>query len=100
LSQPEEELKLPTCPKKHDDLISEDLEGMDETIWVEAVSGSSFSLNTISSAILELCDGEHTDHQIATIISQTCEANFEEVLNDTQGMIIVFYRSGLLQLCY
>jgi len=88
---------LPTHPKRIEHLISEDLEGMDETIWVDARSGSSFSLNIVASAILELCDGEHTEQDMATIISETCSADMSDVLNDTQGMIIVFYRSGLLQ---
>jgi len=80
-----------------DTLISEDLEGMDETIWVDARSGSSFSLNSIASAILELCDGSHTDQDIANIICESLTEDMDNVLNDTQGMIIEFYRTGLLQ---
>jgi len=94
----QQEFRMPMYPKKIDNLISEELEGMDETIWVDTLNGTSFSLNAVASAILELCDGEHTDQDIAAIISETLSEKIEHVLVDTQGMIITFYRNGILQL--
>ncbi|MDQ6989489.1 MAG: PqqD family peptide modification chaperone [Mariprofundaceae bacterium] len=97
----EQAYALPVYPQKVDDLISEALEGMDEVIWVNGMTGDSFSLNAIASAVLELCDGQHTHEQIVSFIDgsiDSSQTNRAEVVNDVQGMIIMFYQSGLLKI--
>ncbi|MFQ5581013.1 MAG: PqqD family protein [Mariprofundaceae bacterium] len=88
-------IKVPQHPKKKDGLIAEELEGMDEVIFVDTESGSNFSLNTMASAILELCDGEHTADDIATLVCDTFNGDMQQISKDTRAILMEFAAYGL-----
>jgi len=89
------EFHIPTYPTKRFRLIGEELEGMDETIFVEIESGTNISLNVIGASILELCDGTHTAEQIADIIIESTQADAAQVRKDTQHILLEFAAYGL-----
>ncbi|MDQ7010705.1 MAG: PqqD family protein [Mariprofundaceae bacterium] len=89
------EIGVPPQPKKKDTLIAEELEGMDEVIFVDTESGSNFSLNTMASAILDLCDGTHTADDIARLICETLDGDMERIRKDTRAILTEFAAYGL-----
>ncbi len=88
---------VPTRPIKKEGLISEDLEGMDEVIFVDSETGSNFSVNTLAAAILELCDGENSTEDIANIICETLNTEKQQTLSDTQTILSEFVAYGLIK---
>lgn len=90
-------ITVPEKPLKKEGLISEELEGMDEVIFVDDETGSNFSLNTVAAAVLELCDGTHSCEDIARILSETLKADREVALKDTHHILIEFVAYGLIK---
>jgi len=86
---------IPEYPTKRPSLIGEELEGMDETIYVDAENGSHVSVNTIGAAILELCDGSHTVEQITTIITESVNGDAERIRKDTHHILQEFAAYGV-----
>jgi len=86
---------IPEYPSKRPSLIGEELEGMDETIYVDAENGSHVSVNTIGAAILELCDGSHTVEQIIAIIIESVDGNPERIRKDTHNILLEFAAYGV-----
>ncbi len=84
-------------PRKRDTLVSEDLEQMNEVLITDNADGSSFSLNLIAAAVLELCDGQHRPEDMASIISDTLKADPETVQRDVLAILEEFSAFGLLQ---
>ncbi|PJC70499.1 MAG: hypothetical protein CO017_05085, partial [Zetaproteobacteria bacterium CG_4_8_14_3_um_filter_59_5] len=62
-------MPLPEHPEKIANLSSEELEGLDEVIYVRPDTGASFSLNLTAAAVLDLCDGKRSRTDIAGIIA-------------------------------
>ena len=91
------EFPVPEHPRARPTWIGEELEGLDEIIYVDTESGASISVNTIGAAILDLCDGEHNADQIATIIADTLQAEPFQVLQDTQNILEEFAAYGLFE---
>ncbi|MDX8395498.1 MAG: PqqD family protein [Mariprofundaceae bacterium] len=89
------EFSIPEYPVKRPSLIGEELMGMDETIYVDAESGTNVSVNVIGAAILELCDGSHTPEQIAAVISESVQGDAEKINNDTHRILLEFATYGL-----
>ena len=89
------DIRVPPQPKKKDSLIGEELEGMDEVIFVDTETGSNFSLNTMASAILELCDGKHTADDIARVICETFDGDMKRISRDTHAILTEFAAYGL-----
>jgi len=88
-------IHVPLRPKKKASLIAEELEGMDEVIFVDTEDGSNFSLNTMASAILEMCDGEHTADDIVRLICETFHGDMERISKDTHAILTEFAAYGL-----
>ena len=85
-----ENLTIPERPKRKESLVGEELDGMDEIIYVDIDSGSTISLNSLASAIFELCDGSRTVEEMATIIVETLKSDPERTLKDTRAIIQEF----------
>ncbi len=63
-------MSLPEYPEKLANLIGEELEGLNEVIYVRPDDGASFSLNMTASSILELCDGKRSRDEIARLLAE------------------------------
>jgi hypothetical protein len=62
-------MSLPEFPEKVNNLIGEELEGLNEVIYVRPEDGASFSLNMTAASILELCDGERSREDIVRLLA-------------------------------
>lgn len=91
------DFQVPAYPEKITTLVPEEIDDTNETIWVDAESGSTFALNAVASAVLELCDGHHTAQDIAAIVSETLAEEIDVVATDTQGILLEFSAHGLIQ---
>jgi len=67
-------MSLPEFPERIESLSSEELEGLDEVIYVRSEDGASFSLNMTAASILELCDGRRSRDEIAHLLSDALPA--------------------------
>jgi len=90
------DVEVPERPRKKPELTGEELEGMNEVIYVDAESGSNYSLNIVAATILELCDGTRTSADIAAIILDNMEADAERVQADTRAILEEFAAYGLI----
>jgi len=85
----------PAQPIKRPTLVGEELEGMDEVVYVDTENGSNVSLNVLGATILELCDGEHTIDSITDLIIETLPSDRKQVKKDVHHMLIEFAAYGL-----
>ena len=91
------DIQVPERPRKKPELVGEEMEGMDEVIYVDTETGSNYSLNIIAATVLELCDGTRTCADIAAIILSNLNADSERVHNDTQAILEEFAAYGLIR---
>ena len=84
------------CFRKADDLQSEELEGMDEVVYVRADGDIACSLNLTASAILDLCDGTRSVEDIVDIICETLHVKREQARRDAEAIIKEFVEYGLV----
>jgi len=91
-----DEFSVPERPRKRPGLIREELEGMDEVIFVDDASGSNFAMNQMAAVILELCDGSRTPQAIADIIAESLSADPAQVAADTEAILTEFSAYGLI----
>jgi len=82
--------------KKADDLQSEELDGMDEVVYVRADGDIACSLNLTASAILDLCDGTHSVEDIVDMICESLHADREQVRKDAEAIMKEFVEYGLV----
>jgi len=90
------DVEIPERPRKLPTLTGEELEGMNEVIYVDTETGSNYSLNLVAATILELCDGTRTSDEIAAIILDNMEADAERVRGDTRAILEEFAAYGLI----
>lgn len=90
-------ISVPEKPIKRDGLTCEEMEGMDEVIFVDSETGSNFSVNLVAAAVLDLCDGHHTDEDIADFLSKTMDTDRQRALIDTQAILSEFAAYGVIQ---
>ncbi len=90
-------ISVPEKPIKKDGLACEEMEGMDEVIFVDNETGSNFSLNQVAAAVLELCDGAHSAEDIADFLSENLDADKQRALADTQAILSEFAAYGIIQ---
>jgi len=90
-------ISVPEKPIKKDGLTCEEMEGMDEVIFVDDETGSNFSVNLVAAAVLDLCDGNHTAEDIAGFISETMNTDKQRALIDTQAILSEFAAYGVIQ---
>jgi hypothetical protein len=90
------DVEVPERPRKKPELTGEELDGMNEVIYVDAETGSNYSLNLVAATILELCDGTRTSADIAAIILDNMQADAGRVQGDTQAILEEFAAYGLI----
>lgn len=83
-------------PCKTPGLESEELEGLDEVVYVRTEDGSSFSLNLTAAAVLELCDGHRTPEQIASLIADWSGEEPAGIQHDISAILAEFAEYGLI----
>jgi len=88
-------ISIPERPIKRPTLIGEELEGMDEVVYVDTDNGTNVSLNTVGATILELCDGEHTADDIANLILENLSGERNQVQKDVQQILMEYAAYGL-----
>jgi len=86
---------VPEHPVKRPTLIGEELEGMDEVVYVDTESGINVSLNVIGATILELCDGEHSIENITDLVLENLSGEREQVSKDIRHILMEFAAYGL-----
>ncbi len=90
-------ISVPEKPIKREGLTCEEMEDMDEVIFVDDETGSNFSVNLAAAAVLDLCDGNHTDEDIADFLSETMNTDKQRALIDTQAILSEFIVYGVIQ---
>ncbi len=89
-------MSLPEHPLKVDNLLCQELEGLDEVIYVQPEDGATFSLNPTAAAILDLCDGSRTPDDLAAILHETLGVDMETARTDVTAILTEFVDYGLI----
>jgi len=89
-------MTLPAKPLKVERLESEELEGLDEIIYVDPENGASFSLNPTAAAILDLCNGQRSLDDLAAILHDTVHAGMQQARSDVEAILTEFSEHGLI----
>ena len=88
-------ISVPEYPVKRPTLVGEELEGMDEIVYVDTDNGTNVSLNVIGATILELCDGEHTADAIVDIVLESLPGDRNQVKKDIDQILTEYAAYGL-----
>ncbi len=83
-------------PVRIEGLVSEELEGLDEIIYVDAESGASFSLNPTAAAILDLCNGQRSRDDLAAVLHDTVHVGMQQAKADVEAILAEFAENGLI----
>ena len=83
-------------PLKIEGLQSEELEGLDEIIYVDPESGASFSLNPTAAAILDLCNGQRSHGDLAAILHDAVHVGLSQARTDVKAILAEFAENGLI----
>ncbi|OIO70529.1 MAG: hypothetical protein AUJ58_02575 [Zetaproteobacteria bacterium CG1_02_55_237] len=93
-------MSLPELPEKVGNLIGEELEGLNEMIYVRPEDGASFSLNMTAASILELCDGKRSRVEIARLLADALPAGTApdqaKISDDVDAILANFVDYGLI----
>jgi len=93
-------MSLPEFPEKVENVLGEELEGLNEVVYVRPEDGGSFSLNMTAASILELCDGKRSRDDIARLLADSLPAGTapaqEKISADVDGMLATFVDYGLI----
>jgi methyltransferase-like protein len=91
------DIHVPERPCKRPELVGEEMEGMEEVVYVDTETGSNYALNIVAATILELCDGTRTSDDIAAVILGSLDADPVRVHRDTQAILEEFAAYGLIR---
>lgn len=89
-------MPLPEYPEKIAGLDSEELDGLDEVIYVRTEDGASFSLNLTAAAVLDLCNGQRSCREIAAEIEEISVPGGQNIVADVEHIIEQFVDCGLV----
>ena len=93
-------MQLPEFPEKISSLSSEELDGLDEVIYIRPEDGASFSLNMTAAAVLDLCDGTRSHDDIARLLTDCLPAgrapDAESIASDVDSILHTFVDLGLI----
>ena len=90
------EFEVPEYPIQKENIICEELEGVDEVIFVDEQTGNNYAMNRMAAVIINLCDGEHTVDHIAQIIHETLQGDLDVIRTDTRAVLAEFSAYGLI----
>ena len=93
-------MPLPEFPEKIPSLSSEELEGLNEVIYIRPEDGASFSLNMTAAAVLDLCDGTRNRDDIARLLAGFLPSgstpDAATVSSDVDTILRTFADNGLI----
>ncbi|MDQ6972252.1 MAG: PqqD family protein [Mariprofundaceae bacterium] len=93
-------MQQPEFPEKIPGLIGEELEGLDEMIYVRSEDGASFSLNMTASAVLEMCDGKLSRadivQRLGSILPEGQAPAPAQLSADVDAILADFVENGLI----
>lgn len=81
---------IPEHPIKRPTLVGEELEGMDEVVYVDTETGTNVSLNVVGATILELCDGQHSISDITDLVLESLPGDREQVEKDIRHILMEY----------
>jgi len=87
---------LPEFPEKLENVHGEELEGLDEVVYVRPEDGACFSLNITAAAVLELCNGKRSSADIAREIEAALPNGSAQAAADVESIIGTFVEYGLI----
>jgi len=90
------EFQIPEKPIQRPNIICEELEGMDEVIFVDGETGDNFAMNRMAAVILDLCDGQHTADSMSQVIYETLGGDQARIHTDTMAVLAEFSAYGLI----
>ena len=73
-------------------------EVVDEIVLHQPDQSRAFALNTSATLIWRLCDGQHTVHEMGTILASECGTPAAELVADVNRAVSEMLACGLLNL--
>lgn len=67
-----------------------------EAVLLSPSAGSSYNLNQVGTFIWKMLDGKHSSHDIATVICQAYEVEYEQALQDVENILVELRDNDLL----
>ncbi len=89
-------MALPEFPEKVENVSGEELEGLDEVVYVRPEDGACFSLNITAAAVLELCNGKRNNADISHEIEAALPTDSAQTATDVETIIGNFVEYGLV----
>jgi len=93
-------MSLPEFPEKVENVLGEELEGLNEVVYVRPEDGGSFSLNMTAASILELCDGQRSRDEIARLLAdalpEKASPDQRTISADVDAILANFVDYGLI----
>ena len=80
--------------QRNTSILWRELDG--EAVLLSPTAGSSYNLNHVGTFIWKLLDGKHTPADIATMICEVYEVEFEQALQDVQSILADMRANNLL----
>ena len=93
-------MHLPEYPEKDASLCTEELEGLNEVIYVRPTDGATYSLNVTAASILEWCDGKRSHLEIARLLADALPEHdrpeMSRISADVESVLNHFAEHGLI----
>ncbi len=83
-------------PPRRSDVVAEELDG--EVVLFDPRSGNTYRLNQTALAVWRKCDGRATIREIAELLTQAYDVEFETALEHVEQLVLLFGQSHLLDL--
>jgi hypothetical protein len=83
--------------QRNTSILWRELDG--EAVLLSPIEGCSYNLNQVGTFIWKLLDGEHTSIDIAQLICQTYDVEYEQAFQDVENILADLQQNNLLQVC-
>jgi hypothetical protein len=90
------DITIPEHPIRREHIIAEELEGMDEVIFIDPETGDNFAMNHMAAVVLDLCDGKHSAQDIIQIIHEALSGDMERIDKDVHAILSEFVAFKLI----
>jgi methyltransferase-like protein len=68
-----------------------------EAVLLSPIEGCSYNLNQVGTLIWKLLDGTHTSKDIAELICQKYDVEYQQAMQDIEQIIVDLQQNNLLQ---
>lgn len=83
-----------TAPARRADLSESELDG--EGLLYDEATGQTHRLNQTALAVWRLCDGQRTTRDIAEVLTDAYEVEFDRALDHVEQILVRLAEAGLL----